>query len=274
VATAYRIRDATQLFETHESRKYKHLSWVAVPNKHDGKGFRRLLKAKDGPLYFGAWILMLQVASKCPNRWTLADESGPLTPTDLEIKTDCPAEVFAAAIKRLLSPEIGWLELVTTPDPEPTPPATPPEEPSPPEIPPPAEPVFLTFPCNGKRGTPKEYDLTEPKVQEYEEAFPAVNVRQQLRNLRQWCIDNPSRRKTHRGMPAFLSRNLGRKQDEGGMRSESSLPATRPLLVSNRISQLAREQEVHGKEPGFKEYAQEVLAGKTEPGTWEQWRTT
>lgn len=80
----------------------------------------------------------------------------------------------------------------------------------------PPEQVFLVFPCIGKKGVPVEYILTKDKLAEYKVSYPAVNVEQECRSLRQWCIDNPGRRKTLRGMPAFFSRNLSRKQDRGG----------------------------------------------------------
>lgn len=79
-----------------------------------------------------------------------------------------------------------------------------------------AEDIFLVFPTIAKGGVAGEYILTRQKLEEYKASFPAVNVEQECRSLRQWCIDNPARRKTLRGMPAFFSRNLSRKQDRGG----------------------------------------------------------
>lgn len=102
----YRVRNWDALFETSETRKLKHLAWVPIPNKHDGKGFRRLMQA--GPLNYAAWVLILQVASKCPQRGLLADQDGPLTPSDLSIKTDLPVKTFETALHHLL--EIGWIE--------------------------------------------------------------------------------------------------------------------------------------------------------------------
>lgn len=131
----YRVRNGSALFETAETRKLKHLQWVAVPNKHDGKGYKRLLRLQDGPLVYAAWLLILQVASKCPKRWTLADDDGPLTPQDLADKTDFPVEYFERAFKALIKKEIGWLELEDTdedsgsaPATSPATPATPPED--------------------------------------------------------------------------------------------------------------------------------------------------
>lgn len=106
----YKITNGAALFETAETRKLKHLTWVPVPNKHDGKGYRRILRFQDGPLVYAAWLLILQVASKCPERWTLADSDGPLDSEDLADKTGFPAEYFQKAFKVLTRKEIGWLE--------------------------------------------------------------------------------------------------------------------------------------------------------------------
>jgi hypothetical protein len=107
---AYRIRDWRQRFETPESRKCKALNWVAVPNKHDGLGYRRLLRTPDGPAIYGAWVAILAVASKCPTRGVLADEAGPLSAADISLKCDFPEELIARALGVLSSAEIGWLE--------------------------------------------------------------------------------------------------------------------------------------------------------------------
>ncbi len=37
----YRVRDWGVHFENSRSRDYKKLDWVPIPNKHDGKGYRR-----------------------------------------------------------------------------------------------------------------------------------------------------------------------------------------------------------------------------------------
>jgi hypothetical protein len=109
----YRIKNAAKLFETAESRKYVTLRWVCVPNKHDGAGFRRIMRLKDAGNVYSAWHLMLQVASKCSPRWLLADENGtPLTSEDLADKTGYPAQHFERALKVLSDKAIGWIEPV------------------------------------------------------------------------------------------------------------------------------------------------------------------
>lgn len=74
-------------------------------------------------------------------------------------------------------------------------------------------PPLLVFPTVGKG--PKEWNLTEAKLAEYQESFPGADVLAECRKARQWCVDNPTKRKTARGLPAFLTRWLGKAQDSG-----------------------------------------------------------
>jgi hypothetical protein len=110
VAVVYSIRDWNDHFEVSQSRKISGpLSWVGIPCKHDGKSFRRIMMMPDGPEIFCAWILIVQVAAKCPQRGVLADADGPLDTTDLFVKTGCPDTIFAKALKVLEEPKIGWI---------------------------------------------------------------------------------------------------------------------------------------------------------------------
>ena len=106
----YQIANWDQ-YETADSRKRGKLSWVALPLKHDGRGFKRIMRHEDGMRIFAAWILILQVAAKCPKRGILADEKGtPLTPEDVAFKTDSSVEIMEKAFTFLSSDHIGWLE--------------------------------------------------------------------------------------------------------------------------------------------------------------------
>lgn len=70
----------------------------------------------------------------------------------------------------------------------------------------------LTFPVIGSR---EPWTLTFSKLQQYQQTYSALDVAAEMRKAKQWCEDNPSRRKTVRGMPAFLNRWLGNAQDSG-----------------------------------------------------------
>ena len=74
-------------------------------------------------------------------------------------------------------------------------------------------PVLIKFPIVGK--DVKEWGLTEKKINEYHETFPGVNIIQQAKVARQWCIDNPTRRKTFKGMSKFLFSWFSRCQNGG-----------------------------------------------------------
>ena len=113
--TLYRIRNWSDVFENSQSRQYQRLTWTPLPNKHDGKSYRRLMSMADGPALYGAWVLLVQVSSKCPERGVLADQDGPLDAEDLSHKTGAPAELFARAFEVLTQPKIAWVEAVSLP---------------------------------------------------------------------------------------------------------------------------------------------------------------
>lgn len=57
----------------------------------------------------------------------------------------------------------------------------------------------------------EEWKLSKEKLSELKQSFPSLDVEQQIRCARQWCIDNPTKRKTASGMPKFLSNWLTRQ---------------------------------------------------------------
>lgn len=75
-------------------------------------------------------------------------------------------------------------------------------------------PVLLEFPTVGTGGN--TWDLTESQVAEWTPLFPALDVLAESRKALAWVQANPGRRKTTRGMPAFLVRWLTRAVDGGG----------------------------------------------------------
>lgn len=108
--TTYRIRGWDEHYETYESRRLKTLLWVAMPTKHDGKTFRRVMRLDPSGSLYGAWALIVQVAAKCPVRGTLADGDGSLTALDIADKTDLSTEAVQHALDVFSSSAIRWLE--------------------------------------------------------------------------------------------------------------------------------------------------------------------
>ncbi len=69
------------------------------------------------------------------------------------------------------------------------------------------------------------YGVTREEVEEYESLYPAVDVRQELRNMRGWCSSHPERRKTKSGIRKFINSWLARAQDKGGtQKAEHQVP--------------------------------------------------
>ena len=97
----------------------------------------------------------------------------------------------------------------------------------------------MSFLTNGPG--PKEWHLHQSKVDEYKESFPGVDVLAECKKARQWCIDNPTKRKTARGMTKFLGGWLAREQNRGGR----SRPQPQPARASREewLARKARENE-------------------------------
>lgn len=106
-----RIANWKDLYENNRTRELKSLTWVPVPNRHDGHGYAMILSLKNGPALYGAWQVILQVASRCEPRGTLVREGGkPHTASSLALMTRFPVDIMEECIKACMDGEIGWIE--------------------------------------------------------------------------------------------------------------------------------------------------------------------
>ena len=107
--TLFSIKDWESIFEIASSRKIKKLGWVAIPNSHDSIAYCRMMSRKDGAEIFAAWILLLQLSSRCDRRGILASSDGrPYCPEEMAVKTRSPIKIFTHALPYLC--EMGWVE--------------------------------------------------------------------------------------------------------------------------------------------------------------------
>lgn len=79
-----------------------------------------------------------------------------------------------------------------------------------------APPPVIVLPLADK----SEYPVTKEQCQEWAGLYPAVDVIQQLRNMRGWLNANPAKRKTKRGINRFINSWLAKEQDRGGNRKQ------------------------------------------------------
>jgi hypothetical protein len=70
----------------------------------------------------------------------------------------------------------------------------------------------LRFACDGKI---PEWDVAAEDLVEWKTAFPSIDIEAECRKALVWTKANPARRKTARGMPAFLVGWFGRTQNQG-----------------------------------------------------------
>lgn len=201
----------------------KNMQWVPVPNKMDGDGYTELVEGHPrGISHYGCWVAILLVASRCTPRGSLVRANGQThSPTTLARLTRIESDLVAETIRRVL--EIGWLEEVTDDAAlfGPTDSQTVTERKgtegngtedntygvcSDQSNRTCSEPSAYEFPTNGRT---KRWHLPQSKLDEYREAYPNLNVDAEIVKARQWCRDNPQKRKTAgRGMLSFLTRWL------------------------------------------------------------------
>lgn len=72
--------------------------------------------------------------------------------------------------------------------------------------------AVITLPLND--GT--EDVIVQPDIDEWQALYPAVDVLQELRNMRGWFLGNPTKHKTRRGIGRFIHSWLSKAQDKAG----------------------------------------------------------
>lgn len=116
----YQVKDWNKHYENNRSRLISDLTWLPIPNGHDGEGYCIVMAHQRAAEIFSAWILILQVASRCSPRGLLVRENGkPLDAATLAMRTRAKTDWFEMAFPILL--EIGWLEQVAQSDVQVTP---------------------------------------------------------------------------------------------------------------------------------------------------------
>ena len=129
-------------------------------------------------------------------------------------------------------------------------------------------PTILTFPTVGASPS---WPLSQKHIESWGEAYPALDVLGECRRALAWVQAKPDRRKTAKGMPAFLVNWFNRSTDRGGhARSSEDVPLTKAQRSSQAIDQAfdslervhaARETERHRTAPQSLEVVIERPAG-------------
>lgn len=75
-----------------------------------------------------------------------------------------------------------------------------------------SEQIFISFPLIDK----SDFHVTKTHVKEFQELYPAVDVKQELRNIRGWNISTPKKRKTRNGAMRHINTWLAKAQNKSG----------------------------------------------------------
>lgn len=65
-----------------------------------------------------------------------------------------------------------------------------------------------------------EWKCTLQEYEEFKRLYPSVDIKQEFRNMRGWCNNNLTKRKTQRGIHKFVNGWLARQQDSGKTQSK------------------------------------------------------
>ena len=86
-----------------------------------------------------------------------------------------------------------------------------------------------------------EWRPTEELFAEYVRLYPNVDVKQQFNEMRSWCLSNPKKKKTKRGITRFVNSWLGREQDRGYRRSSTGYQQAPKSGYGDRLKELENE---------------------------------
>lgn len=87
-----------------------------------------------------------------------------------------------------------------------------------------------------------EYPVSQAMVDDWQSTYRAVDVMQELREMRVWAKVNESKRKTARGIASFVVRWLSAEQDKGGKpKPGQQQPAGRHTDTAEATAQMLEE---------------------------------
>ena len=96
-------------YETADSRKCRTMQWVAVPINHDGLGYIEMMSHPEGIRMIGGWLLILQLAARCPVRGVLVSDGGRvLGAREIALKLRAPQAQIEQCIEALVAAK--WIE--------------------------------------------------------------------------------------------------------------------------------------------------------------------
>lgn len=86
----------------------------------------------------------------------------------------------------------------------------------------------------------------KPSVSDFEEwtrIYPGVDIANEFNRMRQWCLSNPTKKKTARGIRRFVTGWLDREQNKSGGNGRSSYSGSRNADKINNVGNWGKQFE-------------------------------
>lgn len=102
-------------FENNKSREIDRCSFVCLPNKQHGMGFRRIMAELDGATIYGVWVCIVAACSQqsSPRQGWLTEDGKktgpPWAAADIALKIGRPTAEVDRCLSLVASPRVGWL---------------------------------------------------------------------------------------------------------------------------------------------------------------------
>lgn len=108
------------------------------------------------------------------------------------------------------------------------------------------------------------WKLPDGKLAEYQKTFSGIDAAQALRKAAQWCKDNPAKRKTARGMPAFLNRWLSnQKPPTPPQEKPPELTDEQKTFFEQDLEWLGEALDMNSRDPKLRELAHKSATDPT-----------
>ena len=112
---AYAIKRWSSRFENAQSRRTKDLNHSLTPHELNSTHLEHLMGQEGGVIALAVWHILIQLATRCPQRGLLVNEEGPLTEAAIAKACHLPESQVSRALDLLTSDAIGWLDIVECP---------------------------------------------------------------------------------------------------------------------------------------------------------------
>ena len=83
------------------------------------------------------------------------------------------------------------------------------------------------------------YDVTQDELEIFKQAYPKINIEDELRKMVAWCYSNTSQRKTRKGIKRFINSWLNRAKPEVTSHSMSQREYVASTTIAERVSDIS-----------------------------------